>query len=458
MTNTNDSHGEFKIIFEDEDWLIVEPFDYDSYVYHAPDGMKSRWNEFRDGDVYFIIDKLFQRASGLKTYGVFVEDGSITFYWHTGKKVNKKKNFYEEFPPEIVEQIDNLLPPSRVYDLLFRLASGEDISPRMLEDSDELIHSVKINKTNPRKSFVKIYFYDEDDYIDLFELDDNDKWLYNIVNSPYDSYEFYDSSSGYQDWIEGYLLTWFNTENKEKLKLICGLLYPYLKDFYDEEKVSEVLTDLDDKFGEISNIYDDYITELNYCKNRAIKDWINSDLCGIFNKYGLIEDVCGKKYYTVVNLLLYMYRQVGDKTLTLSQLFSELMSNKEFGGWYEYMYDIDCKDFDDESFQRSVSNNLDTIYEKIEESEEFSNVSEYSRIFQKVTSKYPIDTNSKTKYGKSFKVIKINPFDNKIHVAVDTGGGRGEQRSYTEEEFENFLISPELFENRKILEKSLKIK
>lgn len=458
MPNTNDSHGESKIIFEDEDWLIVEPFDNESFTYYAPDSLKSDWVEFRDGDIYFIIDKLFQRDSGLKTYGVFVEDGSITFYWHTGKKVNKRKNFYEEFPPEIVEQIDNLLPPSRVYDLLTRLASGEDIPGRILEESDNLIYGVRINKSNPRKSTIKIYFYEEDDYIDLFKLNDDDKWFYRMMNSYYDSYEFYDSSYGYDEWREGYLVRWFNNENKKKFKLICNLLYPNFKDFSNEDELSKVCKNLDDTFHEVSNIYDDWVTEMNHCKNRAGKEMVNDELCGVFDFYGLMEQSCGKKYLTAVNLLLLMYRQVGDKTLTLSEMLSELISNKDFGGWYEYMYDIECDDFDDESFQRYVSDNLDDIYEKIENSEEFSNISEYSRIYQEVTSKYPIDTNSKTKYGKSFKVIKINPSDNKIHVAVDTGGGRGEQRSYTEEEFENFLISPELFESKKFFKKSLKIK
>ena len=37
MPNTNDSHGESKIIFEDDKYLIVEPMDYDSYIYYAPD-------------------------------------------------------------------------------------------------------------------------------------------------------------------------------------------------------------------------------------------------------------------------------------------------------------------------------------------------------------------------------------------------------------------------------------
>jgi hypothetical protein len=57
MPNENDNHGESRIIFEDYDWLIVNPLDYESYVYHAPENMKSRFGEFRDGYIYFIVDK-----------------------------------------------------------------------------------------------------------------------------------------------------------------------------------------------------------------------------------------------------------------------------------------------------------------------------------------------------------------------------------------------------------------
>jgi hypothetical protein len=223
-----------------------------------------------------------------------------------------------------------------------------------------------------------------------------------------------------------------------------------LHDLSDDKQVSEVCKKLDDMFDEISEIYEEYITELNYCKNRAGADMVKDELCGVFDTYGLVEKVCTRSYVTAVNILLLMYRDVNDNTLTLSELFSELVSNQDFGGWYDYMYDIECVDFDDESFQRTVERCLEEIYDKIEDSEEFINVSEYSRIIQQITTEYPIDTNSKTKYGKRFKVIKINPKDNKIHIAVDTGGGMGEKRSYTEEEFNNFLVSPELFENKKI--------
>jgi hypothetical protein len=459
MSDTKDNKGEYKIIFEDDDWLIVEPFDYESYIYYAPEKMKDMWNEFHGGgDVYLIVDKLFPVDSGFKTYTILVEDEKNEFFWWNGRKIDKRKEFLDDFPKHIKNEIDNLLSPSRIYDLLFRLSSGENIPSDIIENADDLIYNIRINKSYPRKSILKIYFEDEDDYLDLFDLNDDDKWFYRMVNSYYDSYEFYDSSYGYEEWTQGYLVRWFNRENMEKFKLICNLLYPDLKDFSDEDKLSPVCKNLDDTFFEISDIYDDWVTEMNSCKNRAGLEMVNDELCGVFDLFGLMEQSCGRKYLTAVNLILSMYQQVNDKTLTLSELFKELISNKEFGGWYEYMYEIECNDFDDESFQKYTSDNLDNIYEKIEDSDQFENVVEYSRIFQEITSKYPIDTNSKTKYGKTFKVIKINPSDNKIHVAVDTGGGRGEQRSYTKEEFENFLISPELFENRKIFKKSLNIK
>jgi hypothetical protein len=455
MSDENNTHGESKIIFEDENWLIVEPLDSKSYFYYAPEKMKSEWGEFQGGDVYFVIYKLFPPQDGLKTYTVFTDGEENSLFWWNGRVVKKKKNFFEEFPDYIKEQISKLLTPSRVYDLLSRLASGEDIPSRIIENSDTLIESVRIVKSNPRKSMVYIEFDDLDSFFDIFKLNDDDRWFYRAMNSYYDSYDFYDSSWGYEEWREGYLVRWFNNENTQKFKEIVNLLFPEYNDLSDDEKVSEVCKKLDDMFDEISEIYEEYVTELNYCKNRAGEDMVKDELCGVFDTYGLVEKVCTRSYVTAVNILLLMYREVNDNTLTLSELFSELVSNQDFGGWYDYMYDIECVDFDDESFQRTVERCLEEIYDKIEDSEEFINVSEYSRIIQQITTEYPIDTNSKTKYGKKFKVIKINPKDNKIHIAVDTGGGMGEKRSYTEEEFNNFLVSPELFENKKIFKKSL---
>jgi hypothetical protein len=52
----------------------------------------------------------------------------------------------------------------------------------------------------------------------------------------------------------------------------------------------------------------------------------------------------------------------------------------------------------------------------------------------------------KTKSGREFFIRKIDPATNKIIVQVFKKEGGMEDRSYTEEEFNNFLVSPELFE------------
>ena len=76
MSNTNDSHGDSKTIFEDDDWLIITPLDYESYTYTSPDNLKSEWNRFRDGDIFFIVDKNNNTtyAGGFKTYMIYIEE------------------------------------------------------------------------------------------------------------------------------------------------------------------------------------------------------------------------------------------------------------------------------------------------------------------------------------------------------------------------------------------------
>jgi hypothetical protein len=57
MPDTKDFHGMKNILLDNEDWMVVDPLDYDSFVYYAPENYKSEWNKYREGDTYFIIDK-----------------------------------------------------------------------------------------------------------------------------------------------------------------------------------------------------------------------------------------------------------------------------------------------------------------------------------------------------------------------------------------------------------------
>jgi hypothetical protein len=87
------------------------------------------------------------------------------------------------------------------------------------------------------------------------------------------------------------------------------------------------------------------------------------------------------------------------------------------------------------------------MIEKAENNPEFSNIEEYSEIVKRINSRYKFNNRYETKYGREFFIRKIEPKTNKIHVEVFKPNNGGlEERSYTEEEFENFINSPELFE------------
>jgi hypothetical protein len=57
-----------------------------------------------------------------------------------------------------------------------------------------------------------------------------------------------------------------------------------------------------------------------------------------------------------------------------------------------------------------------------------------------------VNNRYKTKSGREFFYRGINPKNNRILIQVFKNINGLEDRSYNEEEFNNFLVSPELFE------------
>jgi len=450
MSNTNDSHGDSKTIFEDDDWLIITPLDYESYTYTSPDNLKSEWNRFRDGDIFFIVDKNNNAtyAGGFKTYMVYIEEDTTYYYNWDGKELKTKKRFIRDFPTHIVQQVNDIIGNSPLYDLLVRIMNGEEVTKRQLSDADELISDYRPSRSNPKKGILTIQFYDDDEYLDLFNLDEDDKWAYNAVLNHYDTYEFRDSWSYEEDWKEGYLLPYFNQENRERLKDILSLVSPNLLDYEDDDdknsEVSQLLTKLFD--GEVESIIYEIMSEENQAKTTGFKEYVESEVCNEFFNYGFFTKTCMRKYFTSVMMLMSFYKSVGDTTLTLTELMKSVVDGQDFG-WADSLYEIQPVDLDEESIQREIERSLDKMMEKLESDSEFLNVLEYSEIFKRVTSRYQLNNRYETKYGKEFFVRGIEPSTNKIIIEVfkkDNGGL--EERSYTEEEFENFLVSPELFE------------
>jgi hypothetical protein len=322
-----------------------------------------------------------------------------------------------------------------------------------MENADELVYDFKFNKSNPAKSLVRISFSDMDEYVKLFDLDDDDKWFVDMMFSQYDSYEFQDSSYASDEWLEGYLIGWFNDENRAKLREIISLVAPQYANLSSDDENSGAAKLLDEMFPrEVEDIYDDWVSEYNACKNRAGKESVIQDLCGVFNNYGIVEKTCFSDYYTTVGILVSLYKQEKDTNFSVSEVLSSILKRKDYGNWYEYMYEIECYDFDYDSFHRWTERQLDKIYEKLEDSDEFTNVNEYSRIFREVLKNYPKDERHKTKSGREFFFRGVDPKNNRILVQVATKDG-WQDRSYSEDEFYNFIVSPELFESKKIRKK-----
>jgi hypothetical protein len=449
MPNTNDSHGESKVIFEDEDWLIVEPMDYDSYLYYAPDNTRLMWKDVRNGQLFCIVDKENNAGlgGGFRTYIIFKDEDNKISYYNWNSKPFSKSTFLEAIPEDIKPQVVEVIGVGKMYDLLTRIVNGEPVSSRWMENVDESVYDFKYTPKAPFKSKIVLKF-DDDEYIKLFDPSDDDMWYYNVITSYYDSYEWDDGYQATEDFGEGYFFSYFNGDNLKKIKEILSIIEPSSVPLETDEQKSDAGKKLLDMFGnEIDSIISDYTSEQNQCKTKGFNTMIKNDFCNAFDNYGIFTKYCLTEYFTSVGMLLSLYDTMGDKTLTISELLFRIGSEMQIAGWSEYIYEVDCEDFDQESFDSYTSTNLDKIIEKLEDESQYEDIHAYGDIYRRLDAKFKVNNRYKTKSGREFFYRGINVRNNRILIDVfkkDNGGM--ESRSYTEEEFNNFLVSPELFE------------
>jgi transposase-like protein len=447
MPDKNDSHGEFKTIFDNDDWLIVEPMDYDSFIYYAPPSIKSKWDEFRDGNTYFIIDK---DKEPIQIYVIHKgPDNEILYLGSEAMRyrlIDRKELFYE-LPDEVKSELEPIIGYSPIYELLVKVKNGEPVSSNEMEGADDLVYKFNYNEKNPGKSTIKLRFDEISDYVKLFQVEEEDVYYVDRLFSYYgDTYDYVDYNIAADDWHGGYFFGWFSDENKGKLKQILKYISPDLILLDDDDKKEVAAQKLMEMFeGKIENILEEYVDLENGCRHDDAKKQIKDEICEIFQNYGLINIDCFRTYYTTVGLLLSMFKISQDPTKDIKGVLTDIGHTFNTGGWDEYRYEIQCDDFDEERLNIVIGEELDEILEELEESDKYVDILEYSNIYDRVVSKYPTNTRSKTSYGREFFIREIDPETNRIHMDVFTKTGVA-RRSYTEEEFNNFLVSPELFE------------
>jgi hypothetical protein len=450
MPDKNDAYTESQIILNTEDWMIVEPMTGLAFEYFAPEKIKSEWSsKFRNGDVYFVIDK---GKEPIQIYTIFKNDTDHKVEY-IGSEVHRhrvmtRNALFHELPDEVKSELEPVIGYSLVYELLVKISNGEQISSSELERADEIIYDLKYAPKAPFKSKITLKFDDDSDYIKLFDPTDDDLWYFERIFSNYDSYEWEDSYQTTEDFRDGYLFYSFNDENRQKLKEILSIVLPESASLEDDEQKSNAGEKLYEMFErEIDNIVSDYSTIMNECKTQSFKDEMKSNLCDVFQNYGIFKKYCFHEYFTSVGMLLSLYDSMGDKTLNISELLFKIGSDMNLVGWGEYIYETQCDDFDDEEFNRYSSGYLDDIMGKLEDNSLYEDIYEYSELYKRLGTKFKVNNRYETKSGREFFYRGINPENNRIVVQVfkkDNGGM--EDRSYTEEEFNNFLVSPELFE------------
>jgi hypothetical protein len=446
-----------KVIFENDDVMFIEIYGYQAMEYYGSEYLNRTYkpNKLRGGDLYLVIDK-----KGDNNYQIFEpKRGNVEIEDFDGKM----KEFFEiikKYPP-LEKILIDLITINTPYGMLLTIKNGVDVDRWRLRDIDDCFGHAVFNSKNPGKSMINLLF-DESEFFGFFEFSEGDYdkgILESIFGSRYGGYygyDIYDSDTIYYEWKEGYILRNINDENEQLLTKIVTIASPALLKFKDnQDKYYENVSKfLDDNFsGEAQNMKDEYKDLLNNGADEKIKKFAISDIGDPFRNYGVI--VKGDKYFsnyvTTVNVLLTLYGMTGvDKNASIKDLFEKLGKSLDLNIGNYNEIGRESYEIDEEKLNDVVKTNLEEILEYIEENpEQYEGTKKYGEVLQTLDKmgynmgeQYPLPFDNK----KRFRIEDINKDNYRINL-IHFDGIKGEKRSYSLEEFNNYLQSPELFES-----------
>ena len=302
-----------------------------------------------------------------------------------------------------------------------------------------------------RENGITILRFDNvEDYFKLFDMNDYDVRSLANIFSYYGYHEYFSSYQASEDWDQGYVLNYFDNENNELLHNIFNILSPGLdvNDNKNNEKMAEMLVTTFQR--QVSNITDEYFSQVDSAMTKAVEDDAKDELCKIFEDDGIYNnESCFYKYFTTVDNLIKLYDRLNCKSLPPYEMLKKLGHTKDVHGDYGVeVYELNyMENFDEEEFNRVTKSNLESMLESMEDSDLFVNIEEYKEIVNKlkkfVFGKWytvPKDKN------KMFKIINVDPKTNNIVFEYKrTMTQKFEQGSLPYERFNLFLYHPELF-------------
>lgn len=437
------------IIHKDNNFLIVEPLSRDSIEYYGGSNIMVDYygRKYRKGTIYLIIET---QTTPVEVLSVFIPNDSndIEYIDYDGESFITQTTFFNRIPNPILDKVKELIIQNTTYGRLLRIANGEE-----LEFVDELITKIKFSENNPKKSIVYIGFEDAQTYFKTIGISENDEYIFDRLFGGYyydNSLNLYDGYRAYDDFKEGYTFHHFSDENMEKLNEIIKYISPENYNFQPEETWGEVVGEkLLDLFGRETDTIIETMSQLeNECIDNSVKTDLTDLFCDVYSNYGIFVQSCFLKYFTSVGMLISTYNRFDDKTLSLKELFKEIMEPYTDEDFQERIYETYCDENYDEEFNKEVETQLDKILETIEEGDMFIDIKGFNELYSQAVNKYGIN-----KYNvvpkdntKKFRILGINPSINKIVIeVVDWDKNEFEKRELDIEEFNNFLYTGELF-------------
>jgi hypothetical protein len=202
----------------------------------------------------------------------------------------------------------------------------------------------------------------------------------------------------------------------------------------------------------MDSILSDYHSEKESEMTKTANESISKDLNDYLDSIGFeMHDEYTELRTTPANLIMWCVRLGLTKTdvLSLFKKIVEYNGNGGLGGWADNSYEFqDSKNFDNESFNREVSRQFDNIIEKLENDDSGNSIQEFLKFRNKIVSKFKMSKWYELPKDKKIK-FRIDGFDkNNMKVIVRISDPKNGVRniSLSEENFNNLLYQPELFE------------
>lgn len=458
-------------IYEDSRFLVVRPFSHKASCFY---GANTKWctttksddYHFRrytkNGSLYYIIDKEAVGHASLGKMALHVSNDGNATAWDQQDNNRGIDFMLERFAP-ISDTLKKLVRGDDDYELLKKASEGNKgaLNSKLSAEYFDRFED----------GYAYFEFDDLSDYLSLLSNEIEEYELKDIeyaIETPYgyDSY-YYDSYNFDDDMKEGYPLRALKPNHLILLKDILTIansdlvkcftsrpsfnrndLKKFIEkgndkiDYYDlyrlelkdecNSEIGRFLLDFDQRFTDDFRYA--YSTAEDESMKEGVKKEMTDELCSIYDQIG-IEKVpdgkCFDEYRISIDKLLEYYEENLENFsgLTIDQMFKDVLVpnlvNYNVREPRELAYEVRDDETFNHHFDDDVTSALESLKERIEDSDNYSDLDEYKSIYTFISNKYGFDRDIEIPTvgdNVTIKFYKVDPSDNRIEFTITRRG------------------------------------